>query len=282
MNKSTLAIIILSVLLIATGAFAIKRHQDANYWEQASNKVVEVDRSKPEDYNKAEVSEVDKIEDLDVKDEKVKTVIKERVVEKVVYVTVNPESEGGGAAEAVTSNAPGPPTSYTYEDFRISMFYDSTNQTFRYSLRQQFKMNLYVSGLDYRAEILEINRNTGEVVGTYPVEDFRVIQEKDDAKQFNFGFNMMLGGGTFVDTKANFDYNFHGMMNFISHGKSHLDSDWRILSLGAGNKAAVLSPLSYRVSNFIPLFSDIFIDTLVTTTYKNPAIGFGLGLSTTF
>jgi hypothetical protein len=140
-------------------------------------------------------------------------------------------------------------------------------------------MNLYsFPDKDYRAELLELNRTNGKVIASYPINDFVVIEKDDRTEEFQFGTNVMIGGMVYTNKMLDVGNQPYASLNFISYGKSHLDGSWRFLSLGAGMNGATLLPVSYRISNQIPLLSDVFLDSAIVFGYDgNLSIGLGIG-----
>jgi hypothetical protein len=272
MSKVNIILIVLSVVL---GIFAY------NLWADGRKKDDEI-LSLGEKVNQAKVIEREQLDKIQALDSRLaKEINKERPVE-YVYVEVAKVIEKEGDIKVVTEVVDGvtrETDEWQYKDFRLTVDINPTAKRLKYSLSQKFRINLYVlDDSDYRAEMAEIAPN-GEVVEIYDITDFQVEKQRSPSS-WHTGFNLMVGGGGLFEFTGKFQPTGHLLLNFISKGATHLDSDYRLLSVGAGTAGGVIAPFQYRISNAIPFFSDIFIDPMVGVSYKGKWF-FGVGLSST-
>jgi len=277
MNKQTIYAIVLTLLFVGMSFFAYDAWSAAKQYEELYD---ESKVSAKEQYNRAEVKYVKAMEDIEFLDKRLKEEQNkpaDKVIQKV-YVYVETKVEGSGALAPVTSTVA--TSDFTYSDYRLDASIDVEKLTLDYKLSQKFHINVYKwKGDDYRFEMVEMD-DDGKIVATYKPTKFTVTKVLDDKKQRNYGFNLMLGGDGIWNPGTNINWQPHLLMNFVSYGASHLDSDWRFLSLGAGTKSVLLSPVSYRISNQIPLFSDLFLHGLIGFSYDGD-LGYGLGIGST-
>jgi len=280
--KNIFLIIIATIAFIGVSVFAYKNWESKNYYQELAVQATSDAGGWKDKYNAAQVQIVDKITEIEVYDRKLNDEINKKRVKEIIYVEVTRTVEGKGKLEAVTNGTSDTPIHFIYKDFRLIADIDMMNLTLNYIFKQKLKVNIYQSeNNDYRTEVLEINAETGEIVGTFEVENFLVIKEREITKQFNTGFNLSLGGIIQTEDWCKFNPNVYITANFISYGVSHLDSDWRFIAIGLSAYGGILSPIAYRISNHIPFLSDLFIEPLVGISWKGH-LTYGIGLSTTF
>ena len=236
-------------------------------------------------FARAKVVYQDKLEKINAENERLAKEIDGRRPETVIRTIFVGES--GGSAEftdpVTQTETVTAPSIIDFEDFRIKGQVFVAERKVDYSLAQQFRMNLYVlNDTDYRAELVELNRETGDVVDIYEVEDF-VVQKQKDSPKWHFGTNLMVGANGAIQLPVpNTEYNAYAVLNFISKGATHLDSSHRLLSLGPSVRGVTVIPYSYRIANHIPLLSDLFIDIgNVTMSWRTDRFSVGVGISST-
>lgn len=185
------------------------------------------------------------------------------------------------AVTEYTSNPVSEVESYKFNDFRLSADIDPEAKEFSYTLDQQFRLNTYkISDYDYRAELIEYNRLTSDVVATYELDSFNILRVHKNPDKWNFGFNMTIGFGGDLDTKLEVTPNGYVGFNFISFGTTHLDSKFRILSVNVGTNSSKIVPFSYNLGRSLPIFRDLYIEPAIGIQYDKRFV-FGIGLSTT-
>jgi hypothetical protein len=294
--KQTIAIIILSILLTIAGVFGYNQYTKAKTAKLDHDNLITTLTGENLDwknkYNTALVTISNKDIEVSILDAKLKKEIgkKPTVIEHIQIRTVILDTQSGVLKPIIapisdgTTTPVSTPTMYVFHDFRLDAIADTKRQTFKYELHQDLGINVYrLSETVFKAEVLEYKDNV--FYKSYPIDPgkMKVDLVLNKPKGLQTGFNLMLGAGLVISTEnANVDYTVHGMGNFISYGVSHLDSDVRFLSIGAGSKGLLLSPASWRVSNVIPLLSDMFLDTLVIEPYALGKPLVGVGVSSTF
>ena len=298
--KQTIIIIVLSMIICGLGFGVYSQWKNASMykdmWEQSSGLVNEKDK----EYQTTKKQMVDDIERL-VKDNKrlddqLKINIK-KVKELEIHTARGGSSGGGqGTAKGETvyvevpikvTDANGDVTNivqlaerYEWSDYHLALTFTTTDQSFKYKLTQQFRINSYDLGDEIQIEMAEID-DKGDVKAIYKVST--VAFKETPKNEWQTGLNLNVGGGGTLGTDLKGGYSVHALFNFLSRGKSHLDSDWRLLSIGAGYPGFVAAPVQYRISNHIPLLSDMFIEPIIVIPYKSLATPhFGIGLSSTF
>ncbi len=265
------------IAVIALGGFAYKAWSEAKMYKDLYNQQIDLTGDAEKNYNRAKVILSDKDIKINALDTKLRKAIgKTRVVKEVIYIKVEAKVTGAGKAIKVT------PELYTYKDFRLAATLDTISNDFSYFLSQHFKMNLYeLEGNDYRAELLEINGDTGKAVTSHEIRDFIVIKKPPEAGDWHFGTNMMIGISANVNKVLEVTYPPYVQFNFISYGKSHLDSSWRFGSLGINTDGGLITPASYRISNLFPVINDMWVDVPVTLGFDKQT-RIGVGISSTF
>lgn len=272
--KNVITIVVATVLFIALSVFAWRSWNDAKDWKSLYDQQVGMTDKAEDSYNKAKVIITDRELKIETLDKKLKEAMGRKPVKEVVYITVQADASGGG--QAVTESE----TIYKFRDFRLAATLDTETKDFDYALTQKFRVGLFeLEGNDYRAELVELNGS--EVVTSHAIHDFVVYKRKEGSRKFQLGTNLQLGawGGISLPVIAGMWSPFVSL-NFMSYGASHLDSDWRFLSLGVNMKGGQIEPISYRLSNHIPLLSDLFVTLPVSVTWDGRVV-IGLGLSST-
>lgn len=270
MSKREIIIIVLAIVALI-GA--------ADLWAKLKSKDDEI-VNLGKKYNQAQVTIKDQLDKITVMDENLKGLNGKRPDQKISY-SVKYVTVGSGAI----TNAVSPFTDitspiWTFNDFRLYADINTVEKWLQYKLTQKFKTNIYVlDENDYRIEVAEINSKTGEIVQTIPVTDFTVEKKRSPSK-WHFGTSLEVGGGAVTTLDPKVKPLGYLSLNFISKGASHLDSDIRVASVGIGTAGGIVSPVSYRISNVIPLVSDLFIEPLVGISFKGKLL-IGIGVAST-
>lgn len=282
--KQTIAIIVLTVCLVAAGIFAYKFYKQSKEFQSLWENEITLKDDAEKKYNTEKKQYVEDIgalvDKLDKLDKQLK--VEKRKVKQVVVVDTSSEYSSSGTAtgggdligDKITETVR---EYYTFSDYHLDITFLTLPGTFQYRLHQNFRIQSYDLGDALQMEMAEVD-DAGNVMQTYQLS-MRVYQEKNPNK-WNFGTNLSVGGGGYVSQTLEGAYSIHALLNFISHGKTHLDSNWRILSVGGGYPGVVVAPVSYRIANFIPLLSDLFIEPLVMMDY-GMKFNFGIGISST-
>ena len=263
------------VLFVISSAFAWKYYNEARFWQET----FETETQQAWDlYNQAKVRLVEKIERVEFLDKRLQEELgktKIKTVKEVVKVYVETESEETSGRITETSQ----PDVFRYDDFRLHAIVDVPRRTLSYTLTQRWGVGLYVlPNNDYRVEIAELDPN-GNVLQTYSPTTFTVTLLRPEPKQsWNLGINLNLGAAFYL----NVDPSPLLYLNFVSYGETHLDSSWRVASLGVSQHGLEVVPVSYRISDHLPFLSDLFLDLLVGTDWRFDTYRVGLGLSSTF
>jgi len=271
------------VLLIVTSIFSYQSWTKNRELQNLLDSQIQINNEIGKSYNQAKVLLVDKDIKITFLDKELKKQVGKvtKVIEKV-YIKVKDSSSGGGTAVTSPVTTSSNQTIYQFADYRLSATLNTSNNDFKYLLDQLFDINVYqLKKNDYRVEIIEKNKKTGEIIRFLEAKDFTIIKKIDDGKGLHFGVNLEIGGGGITGL------DFHGYpdlyiaFNFMSYGKTHLDSEWRFLTIGSGTRQAIIIPVSWNLGNVIKLFSDAWIDPLLGVSWKGSFIS-GIGISSTF
>lgn len=298
--KQSIIIIVLSLIICGLGFGVYHQWKNADMykdmWEQSNGLANEKDK----EYQTTKKQMVDDIERLVKANKQLDRLLQINIkkVKEFEIHTATGESSGGGRSEGkgktiyvevpikVTDSSNNVTTitqlseRYEWSDYHLALTFTTTDQSFKYKLTQKFKIQSYDLGDEVQVEMAEID-DKGEVRNVYKVST--VAFKETPKNEWYTGFNLNIGGGGTLGTNLKLDYSVHALVNFLSRGKSHLDSDWRLLSVGAGYPGFVFSPVQYRISNHIPLLSDLYGDLLIVLPYRALSTPyFGIGISSTF
>lgn len=248
------------------------------------------------EYNQAKIGmQEDKIK-IEAIDQKLNESLKKtKAIERMIILWSN-DSKGGGkttdkevyipSAGLVTEVPEGLTyyTKYNFKDFRIDITTDTKDDTILYKLSQKMGLKIYKLGdFDYRAEIIEYNKDTSEPVATFPVDKFDIRKVYTNPNKVHFGFNLVVGGNVGMNSKFEFKKGGSLGVNFMSYGQTHLQSKFRFLTVHAGTDGAFIAPFSYNIHDLIKIFNDLYIDVPMIGIEYNKGITpiVGIGISST-
>lgn len=276
--KNLIANIVLSILLVISGIGLYKLYADKKALEETLNTQIKLTQNLEQEYNQAKIALTNKDIQIKVLDKKLKEALKRKVITKKIYVKIDDDTSGKGQALTDTTQ----PTIYRFADYRLEATLNTETQDFTYRLHQLFDLNIYQAGAyDYRIEIVEKNRLTGEVVRFIKAKEFSVVQKVESSEQFTVGFNLNIGFAGYVGPALKVLPEPYMLFNFMSYGRTHLDSTWRFASLGVGYQNAIFVPVSYNIGQAIKVLSDAWVDPFIGVSWNKKLIG-GIGISSTF
>ena len=211
---------------------------------------------------------------------KIKYVIREKIVEKVKTVYV--KGKDGELLEV--TEAP-----FSYQDFRITIAGDAIQETLEYKLHQKFRGHITRTILAGRSiyyfKLYELNPE-GKDVSELELTDLKVfeVEKSDKSWRFNPHIDIGLTGGMKFEP---IDWN--GVadigVSFFSYGRTEVDNDFRFLRLSVGitedNGAVGLTPVSWNMAQYLPLFSDLYLSLTVHWLFPDNRWAVGLGISST-
>lgn len=276
--KNILVNIILILLLVLSGIGLYKLYADKKQLEETLQTQINLTQQIEQEYNQAKIALTNKDIKVNILDKKLKEALKRKTITKTIYVKVKDEVTGEGTASTDVTNT----SIFKFVDYRLEATLNTNTRQFKYKLSQMFDINIYQAGpYDYRIEMIEKNRITGEFVRLVGIRDFSVVQKVEEALAWNYGFNLNVGFAGYVGPDYKIRPEPYVLFNFISYGKTHLDSQWRFLSLGIGLENAFVAPVQYNLGGLIGFLSDAWIDLFIGTSWKGKLIG-GIGISSTF
>jgi hypothetical protein len=177
---------------------------------------------------------------------------------------------------------------FKFDDFRLHVDADAITKDFKYSLNQNFEVQLAETKskngtYNHYADLYELDSG-GKRIGKLELTKFQVVKSSDvEQAKFKF-FDPRLDLGLNYIFYKNLDHGFGGDLgiSLMSYGKS-ADLTWRFLRFATGinNQGVSLSlgPALYNIASPLPLINNIWLNPSLGTNLDNHIYYIGIGVS---